>query len=502
MSTVVAHAPTVCESGQSCSGPDDCVSSACRGEGECVDTCYAAFGLSCDEVGHEVHAGASDEESDFGRRIALDGDRFAATGAGAVFVYERVGGAWSLDAVISAPTGRAGRAFGSSLALRGDELVVGASGAGAEDPGAGRAYVFRRARAGEWTQHATLVPIGDLSAAFDFGFALALSAEWLAVSAPDRGTGSATSGRVHLFRRAGDAWVPDTVLTPRLENDANMQFGVSLSLEGDLLAIGAPGEAGSDFRIDGDELSTNASSSGAVFLFRFVEGEWEQEAYLKASNGYIGYRFGVRLSVDAGRVLVGSMRESSDLRGAVESTRLAGARSSVDESGAAYLFERGAMGWMHTFHFKAANRDESDWFSNDAVVLRGGYIVVSSVAEAGAGPLFSGDPSSNLLNRSGAVYVFRELPTVGWRQVIYLKAPVPAVNNEFGAALAFEDQTLLVGAPSAPSEETADVGVIHAFDLAAPLGDEVCDAFDNDGDGSIDETFAECEAACVDGLCE
>src|SRR5690606_34393161 len=62
------------------------------------------------------------------------------------------------------------------------------------------------------------------------------------------------------------------------------QFGSSVSLSGDTLAVGASSEASAVTGVGGDQADNSASYSGAVYVFKRTDGVWAQEAYLKASN--------------------------------------------------------------------------------------------------------------------------------------------------------------------------------------------------------------------------
>src|SRR5438876_8676336 len=76
--------------------------------------------------------------------------------------------------------------------------------------------------------------------------------------------------------------------------------GVSLSGDGNTLAVGAPYESSGAKGVNGNQNDTSIYSSGAVYVFiRSGEG-WSQQAYIKASNPGQGYKFGhfVSLSQD------------------------------------------------------------------------------------------------------------------------------------------------------------------------------------------------------------
>ena len=84
-------------------------------------------------------------------------------------------------------------------------------------------------------------------------------------------------------------------------------FGVSVSLsaDGNTLAVGATGEDSSTTGINStpDEL---ASQSGAVYVFTRSGSAWTQQAYVKAANtgGYDYFGWSVSLSADGNTLAV------------------------------------------------------------------------------------------------------------------------------------------------------------------------------------------------------
>ena len=74
-------------------------------------------------------------------RVAV-GANDGGTGAGVVFVYARVGGDWVLEARFRDPTGDRNSDFGEAIALCGDRLAVGAPGDDSEAADSGTFYVF------------------------------------------------------------------------------------------------------------------------------------------------------------------------------------------------------------------------------------------------------------------------------------------------------------------------------------------------------------------------
>ena len=150
-----------------------------------------------------------------------------AEGAGAAYVYVRTAGLWNQQAYLkpaSVGITQVNDNFGSSVAVSGDTVVVGAPGEdgasmginsvpneifGASD-GAGAAYVFVR-NAGGWSEQAYLKPadVGITQATDSLGQSVAVSGDIVVVGAPLEGSSSrgVNSTPNESARSAGAAYV-------------------------------------------------------------------------------------------------------------------------------------------------------------------------------------------------------------------------------------------------------------------------------------------------------
>ena len=113
----------------------------------------------------------------------LDVSQFA--GAGAVYVYERpaADAQWQLTARVVSPTPVTGAQFGDAVALEGDRLAVATSGRLSGSTGSGVVNVFQRQPDGAWSRLGTPLTIGGSND--DFGAELAwVTTDRLLVGAP------------------------------------------------------------------------------------------------------------------------------------------------------------------------------------------------------------------------------------------------------------------------------------------------------------------------------
>jgi len=166
---------------------------------------------------------------------------------GSVTVYGRSGKSWVEEKVLVAENGSAEDWFGYSVAVSadGNTLAIGAVYAdvnGNKDEGA--VSVFARS-GGAWSLQKTLNISGG-SAGDLFGYAVALSADGstLAVGAiSDDVNANVDQGSVSVFARTGTAWKEQQVIT--LDNgtaSGNFGWSVSLSTDGNTLAAGGPNQ--------------------------------------------------------------------------------------------------------------------------------------------------------------------------------------------------------------------------------------------------------------------
>jgi hypothetical protein len=213
-------------------------------------------------------------------------------GSGAAYIYTRTAGTWSQQAYAKASNTGDGDQFGSSVSLSGDgnTLAVGAlseasgstginSTPDESAAGAGAAYVYTRS-AGAWSQQA-YVKASNTGASDNFGTSVGLSKDGdaLAVGAPfesgsgtgiEPGTdeGAASSGAVYFYSRSAGAWVQQSYVKAS-NTQSNDRFGTSVTLSGDgnALAVGAMGEDSDSTGVDGPQGNNNAAQSGAAYLY-------------------------------------------------------------------------------------------------------------------------------------------------------------------------------------------------------------------------------------------
>lgn len=325
-----------------------------------------------------------------------------------------------------------------------------------------------------------------------FGESLALSADGktLAVGTIFEGSAAigingaqndnraAGTGAVYVFRFDGMNWSQQAYLKAS-NNSGKIDFfggAVALSADGSTLAVGAIGEESGATGINGDQYDfdySEYSGAGAVYLFRFDDTRWFQQAYIKASNTHRNTKFGstVALSSDGNTLAVGSDGESGSGAG-INDDQTRG----IASTGAVYLFRSDGASWWQQAYIKASNPDRLDHFG-EAVALSsdGNTLAVGTTKEDSAATGIDGDQHDNSVNEAGAVYIFR-FKGDSWFQQAYVKASNTDANrtpfgDKFGVhvALSGDGHTLVVGADRESSDATGVGGDQHN-DLAEKAG--------------------------------
>jgi hypothetical protein len=227
-------------------------------------------------------------------------------------------------------------------------------------------------------------------------------------------------------------------------------FGAAIAVDGDTVVVGVHFEDSAATGVNGNQADNSAFNAGAVYIFTRTGGVWSQQAYLKASNTGASDNFGYAVAIDGNTVVVGAYGEDSATTG-VNGNQ---ADNSATNAGAAYIFTRTGGVWSQQAYLKASNTGANDNLGF-AVAVDGDTAVVGAYGEDSAATGVNGNQADNSAGNAGAVYVFTRVGSV-WSQQAYLKASNTGANDRFGAAVALDNNTTIVGAYG---EDSAATGV-------------------------------------------
>ena len=254
----------------------------------------------------------------FGASVSLSGDvavigAYGENGfAGAAYVFTRSGGSWSQEARLTPGDAAPGQGFGAAVAVSGDHLLVGAPHQVGAATNSGSAYVFAKTGPGTWTQKAKLTAEGDAMAADLFGISVALDKATAVVGAVGTKEGQLATGAVYVFvRDEAGMWPREDRLLPA-EVVGNQSFGSSVSVVGDVLAVGDRLGAG------------QGPSTGAAYVMTRSNGAWGPQEKVFPLDGVAEEHFGKSVALLGSRLLVGAYRADS---------------ATLEDAGKAHLFE-------------------------------------------------------------------------------------------------------------------------------------------------------------------
>lgn len=183
--------------------------------------------------------------------------------------------------------------FGESADLKDNYAIVGAPTwepiVNAQSDDYGKAFIYNRFN-GSWSLQAEIqanvTGIGD-----KFGTAVAIDGEWAVIGTPYQDVGANTNeGSVFVFRRNGSTWSQFAELTGS-NATSNDNFGYSVSIDNEIIAIGAPGD---DINIGGN----NIIDQGSVYVFEFTGTNWVQRAKLYDADPALESKLGFSVDVD------------------------------------------------------------------------------------------------------------------------------------------------------------------------------------------------------------
>ena len=335
-------------------------------------------------------------------------------------------------------------AFGYSVAISEDLLVVGAPMDGASDGTnagryAGSVYVWRRSGS-EWVNSGKLLSVGAGVGGF-FGYSVAIDGDTIVVGAPH--ARESNRGSVYLFKRRG-LWVEEA----NLYTDSHLhgQLGTSVAIAGDMIVAGAPNSVPGRIysysykTIDVEALELQvatqsdqltAQSDQLDYFIRLLG--FNQQAKLTASNAAAYDKFGYSVAIDGDTVVVGV--PESDENG--------------DRSGSAYVFVRSGHSWNQQDKLIASDAATNDKFGW-SVAINGDTIVVGSPHNGDSAPY------------SGSAYVFVRNGNA-WSEQAKLTASDPQAYDNFGHSVAIDGDRIVVAARGEDFDGKYDAGCAYVF---------------------------------------
>jgi hypothetical protein len=357
--------------------------------------------------------------------------------SGAAFLYQRVPGpanTWVEWRALLPATVATGHQFGRAVALTEDTLAIGAIRDDAGGVDAGAVYLFERNLGGadNWSESLRIVPT-NLATGAQFGLSVALEGDLLAVGAPGAdlsGTG-VNAGAVLLFGRnqgGPNAWGEIMRWAPADAGSSNALVGWSVALSGDRLVVGAP------------QYNTAGGANvreGAVFYLHRDEGgpdQWGWVQTLAAAETNLSREFGLAVALEGSLLAVGAPGMAA---------------GAVTNAGRVFIHEIQAGSTAFALLRELDRRNDTERRFGHSISIQGSQV-------------FIGAPWNSGLQNLGAAYLFErggEESSI-WTLIEKLVRPAGSPAGFYGSSVGYQQGTAIVGAPW---DLAAGTNAGHAF---------------------------------------
>ena len=268
--------------------------------------------------------------------------------SGAVISFERETNTWKQTQVFTAHDAKPGDAFGQSIALTKNHLVIGAPRNDALGVDSGAAYIYQR-KGDQWHYHAKLTA-SDGAAGDLFGISVAVDDNTILVGADLHDEKAEDAGAVYVYVLNANKWIQEAKLMASDGGKTDI-FGVRVALSENTALISAR-------RDDVEELGIDA---GSAYIFKRDGSTWAEQVKLISPDGQADDRFGRGVALSGDIAIISAMNHDAN----------------GSNTGALYVYNKCADGWCYGSKFAAKSSVPEDRFGWN-VALSNGVAVITT----------------------------------------------------------------------------------------------------------------------------
>lgn len=312
--------------------------------------------------------------------------------------------AWTEQQKLVLADGAANDNFGNAVAISGNYLAVGAFFDDDKASNAGVVHVFNRVGAG-WNATPQKLIASDGAADDNLGFSVANNGTFVAAGANLDDDGGNASGSVYVFSQTGANWVNQKKIVAS-DAQAGDQFGSAVALDGTTLVIGA------NYR------GEQAAAAGAAYVYVWNGTNWvfQQKLLPTAAEADANDIFGTSVAISGNTAVVGAPYDSD----------------TVSFAGAAYVFVRNGTTWTEQAKLVASDAT-ANAYAGQSVGISGDSIVVGAYNDKEKGAT------------AGAAYVWTRSGTT-WTKQQKVFASDAAAQAQLGWAVDLKGDVMVAGA--------------------------------------------------------
>lgn len=266
--------------------------------------------------------------------------------SGAVVSFEREVNVWKQRQIFTAPDAKPGDAFGQSIALTKNHLIIGAPRNDALGNDAGAAYIYKREN--DTWRYQTKITASDGVAGDLFGISVAIDGNTILVGADLHDEKAENAGAVYVYVLEENKWKQEAKLMASDGGKTDI-FGVRVALSENTALVSAR-------RDDTEELGIDA---GSAYIFVRDGSTWTQQVKLTSPDGQADDRFGRGVALSGDTAIISAMNHDAN----------------GSNPGAMYVYKKSSGGWRYTSKFVATNSMPDDKFgwnvglSNDVAII-------------------------------------------------------------------------------------------------------------------------------------
>ena len=248
----------------------------------------------------------------------------------------------------------------------------------------------------------------------NFGISISIDGQYVVIGAnsKDKREEEKDVGSVYLFK-IDDEKISQIAKIVADDGGKYDNFGTSVSISGDYIVVGVPNnEKAYLFKRESDD------ENNVTQITDFTAGDNEE-------NGF----FGKSIAIDNNYIIVGAPNEDSD---------------DEDNLGSSYIFKIENNDVSKIDKIQMKNPEENDYFGN-AVAIDGDYYVVGAVGKE---------------SHKGKAYLFKRKSDSNVEQIEELIATDAMPDNNFGTSVAIDNNFIVVGSMG----ENMNSGAIYIFE--------------------------------------
>jgi len=334
--------------------------------------------------------------------------------------------------------------FGSSVAIHKDKAIV---------RGRNNVY-FYKFNSGFWN----LVQIIEPDEPTIFAISTDMDHEFAVFG--DRNAnhnGLKNVGAAYVYRYDGNEWIDPIKLTAN-DPQEYFDFGIDVKIENDLIVAGAH----------------HYDETGAVYVFRYVDCEWVQEAKLSPSDGLATDDFGWRVGLHDSKIIVGTANglgayifeninnewvETAILKkgnGFGVNVHIRGDQAFVasleGNGGTVYSYKKQGSEWVEDYKINSPELYESAGFGS-RIAASSTKLVIGARTDKNSG---NGE-------KSGAAYVYdfeeNQVPQFNYK----LSDEAGSDYDRYGMRLDIWDENIIIAASDADSGGIGSTGLVYLY---------------------------------------